>query len=140
MRVARGDAVALTRELVRIDSRNPSLVPGGPGEGAVARALGEILSEWGFRVDVHDAAPGRPNVVARIGRGGGRSLMFNGHLDVVGTDGMIHDPWLADGARRSHHRSRRLRHEGRRGVDVRRRVHAPQAIWTEATARSSLPP
>lgn len=95
MRVARGDAAALTRELVRIDSRNPSLVPGGPGEGAVARTLGEILSEWGFRVDVTDAAPGRPNVVARIGRGGGRSLMLNGHLDVVGIDGMVHDPWLA---------------------------------------------
>lgn len=95
MRVARGDAAALTRELVRIDSRNPSLVAGGPGEGAVARALGDILSEWGFHVDVADAAPGRPNVVARIGRGGGPILMFNGHLDVVGTDGMVHDPWIA---------------------------------------------
>ncbi|MEO6879170.1 MAG: ArgE/DapE family deacylase [Gemmatimonadaceae bacterium] len=95
MAVARGDAVALTRELVRIDSRNPSLVPGGAGERAVAAALSEILSAWGFRVDVRDAAPGRPNVVARIGTPGARSLMFNGHLDVVGTEGMIHDPWTA---------------------------------------------
>lgn len=94
MRVAKGDAVSLTRELVRIDSRNPSLVPGGPGEGAAARALGNILNEWGFRVEIVDAAPDRPNVVARVGRGGGRILMFNGHLDVVGTDGMFHDPWM----------------------------------------------
>jgi acetylornithine deacetylase len=93
--VARGDAVALTRELVRIDSRNPSLVSGGAGEQAVAAALSEILTAWGFRVNVRDAAPGRPNVVARIGRPGARSLMFNGHLDVVGTEGMIHDPWHA---------------------------------------------
>jgi acetylornithine deacetylase len=93
--VARGDAVALTRELVRIDSRNPSLVAGGAGEAAVAAALSEILTAWGFRVDVRDAAPGRPNVVARIGKPGARSLMFNGHLDVVGTEGMIHDPWAA---------------------------------------------
>jgi len=105
MPVARGDAIALTRELVRIDSRNPSLVPGGPGERVVAEALAEILREWGFDVEVHDAAPGRPNVVARVARGAavGRSesgraasLMFNGHLDVVGTDGMTHAPWSAD--------------------------------------------
>ncbi len=96
MRVARGDAVALTRELVRIDSRNPSLVPGGPGESAVAGALADVLGAWGFRVERHDAAPGRPNVVARVGTPGGRSLMFNGHLDVVGTDGMRHPPFDAD--------------------------------------------
>lgn len=93
-RIARGDAVALTRELVRIDSRNPSLVPGGPGETVVADTLASVLREWGFRVEVFDAAPGRPNVVARIG-GGSTSLMFNGHLDVVGTDGMTHEPWSA---------------------------------------------
>jgi len=93
--VARGDAVALTRDLVRIDSRNSSLVSGAPGEAAVARALAEILRAWGFSVDVTEAAPGRPNVVARIGSGG-RSLMLNGHLDVVGTDGMTHAPFGAD--------------------------------------------
>ena len=95
MPVARGDAVALARELIKVDSRNPSLVPGGPGERAVARALGDILLDWGFRVELIDASAGRPNVVARIGRDAGRRLMFNGHLDVVGTDGMIHDPWAA---------------------------------------------
>ena len=96
MRVARGDATALTRELVRIDSRNPSLVPGGPGETSVARALCEVLTAWGMRVEIVEAAPGRPNVIARIGKPGVRSLMFNGHLDVVGVDGMIHEPWAAD--------------------------------------------
>lgn len=95
MHVALGDAVALTRELVRIDSRNPSLVAGGPGESAVARALSEVLRAWGFEVDVVDVAPGRPNVIARVGPRGAPSLMFNGHLDVVGTDGMVHDPWNA---------------------------------------------
>jgi acetylornithine deacetylase len=95
MSLARGDAVALTRELVRIDSRNPSLVAGGAGEAAVARPLADILRGWGFSVDVIEAAPGRPNVVARIGKRGGRTLMFNGHLDVVGTDGMVHAPFDA---------------------------------------------
>ncbi|HEX5438484.1 MAG TPA: ArgE/DapE family deacylase [Gemmatimonadaceae bacterium] len=93
MTVERGDAVELARELVRIDSRNPTLVAGGPGEQTIARALAEVLEAWGFRVAVHEAAPGRPNVVARIGAGGGASLMFNGHLDVVDTHGMDHPPF-----------------------------------------------
>lgn len=96
MRVARGDAVGLTRELVRIDSRNPSLVPGAPGEADVARVLAEILREWGFRVELMEAAPGRPNLIARIGASGARTLLFNGHIDVVGTEGMVHPPWSAD--------------------------------------------
>ena len=95
MSIATGDAVALARALVRVDSRNPLLVPGAPGERAVAELLAGILTDWGFRVELHDALPGRPNVVARIGKPGGRVLMFNGHLDVVGIDGMTHAPWDA---------------------------------------------
>ncbi|HTI64622.1 MAG TPA: ArgE/DapE family deacylase [Gemmatimonadaceae bacterium] len=95
MPVAVGDAVALTRELVSVDSRNPSLVPGGPGERAVARALAEVITAWGLRVELRDAAPGRPNVIARAGKPGSRTLMFNGHLDVVGVEGMIHPAWDA---------------------------------------------
>jgi acetylornithine deacetylase len=95
MRIERGDAVGLARELVRIDSRNPSLVANGPGEARVAHALADVLAAWGFRVAIDDVAPNRPNVVARIGNPGGRTLMFNGHLDVVGVDGMTHDPWFA---------------------------------------------
>jgi len=92
--IPRGDALALTRALVAIDSRNPSLVPGGPGEGAAAACLAGVLTDWGFKVDLLEAAPGRPNVLARIGGGvGGRSLMLNGHLDTVGVDGMSHAPW-----------------------------------------------
>ena len=99
--VERGDAVALARELVRADSRNPSLVAGAPGEQEVARLLAELLTAWGLQVEVLEAEPGRPNVIARAGssareaRSGGRSLMFNGHLDVVGIDGMGHPPFEA---------------------------------------------
>ncbi len=91
-----GDSVALLRQLVRLDSRNPSLVPGAPGEGAVAHALADTLRAWGFAVELQPAAPGRANVVARVGTPGGRSLMFNGHLDVVGVEGMVHAPFTAE--------------------------------------------
>jgi acetylornithine deacetylase len=91
-----GDARALARALVRVDSRNPSLVAGGAGEGACASLLRQVLDGWGFRTELHAVAAGRPNLVARIGGGGGRSVMFNGHLDVVGTEGMVHAPFDAE--------------------------------------------
>ena len=96
----RGDAVALTGTLVAVDSRNPTLVPEAPGEGECARVLADVLTSWGFRVALLESATNRPNVIARIGRGGGRTLMFNGHLDTVGVSGMTHppfDPVIEDG-------------------------------------------
>jgi acetylornithine deacetylase len=94
--IARGDARALTRALVREDSRNPSLAPDGPGEEGCVALLREVLDAWGFRTEVHEAAPGRPNLVARIGDArGGRTLMLSGHSDVVGIEGMTHQPFDA---------------------------------------------
>ena len=100
VRITRGDAIALTRALVAVDSRNPGIAAGGPGEAAVAALLAAVLRDWGFAVELQEVAPGRPNVIARIGRAGGPRLMFNGHLDIVGTDGMLHppfDPVVRDG-------------------------------------------
>ncbi len=96
--VPRGDALALTRALVAVDSRNPALVEGAPGERAVAQRLAEVLVDWGLEVTVMDAGAGRPNVVARATNpatrsSNRRSLLFNGHLDTVGVEGMIHAPW-----------------------------------------------
>ena len=95
VKIAHGDAVALTRALVAVDSRNPVIAPGGPGEGAAASLLAGVLAGWGFEVELQEVAPGRPNVIARTGKRGGPALMFNGHLDVVGTDGMVHPPFDA---------------------------------------------
>jgi acetylornithine deacetylase len=93
VKIAHGDAVALTRALVAVDSRNPVIAPGGPGEGAAASLLAGVLARWGFDVELQEVAPGRPNVIARTGKRGGPALMFNGHLDVVGTEGMVHPPF-----------------------------------------------
>ncbi len=95
MRVARGDGVGLARELIRVDSRNPSLVANAPGEAAVARVLHDVLVSWGFEAELREAAAGRPNVIARVGVPGEHSLLFNGHMDVVGVEGMTHAPWDA---------------------------------------------
>jgi acetylornithine deacetylase len=94
--IPRGDAVALARALIQIDSRNPTLAPDSPGEAGCANALASVLDDWGFSVDVAVVASGRSNVVARIGPSGAPALMLNGHLDVVGVEGMVHDPFAAD--------------------------------------------
>lgn len=96
MAIPRGDAVALARALIQIDSRNPTLAPDSPGEGDCAGALALVLDEWGFSVEVTEAVPGRPNVVARLGPSDAPALMLNGHLDVVGVEGMIHEPFVAE--------------------------------------------
>jgi acetylornithine deacetylase len=79
----------LLKQLVAIDSVNPSLVAGAAGEAAIARALAEELRSIGLQVDVQEAALNRPNVVGVLeGRAPGRSLMFCGHVDTVGVAGM----------------------------------------------------
>lgn len=83
------EVVDLLGALVAIDSVNPDLVPGGAGEGAIARFVAAWLERRGLAVTLEEAAPGRPNVIAVArGAGGGRSLMLNAHMDTVGVAGM----------------------------------------------------
>ena len=82
-------AIAFLRDLVAIDSINPSLVPGARGEQEVARRIADELHAIGLRVEMTEVAPGRPNVVGVLdGREPGRSLMLCGHTDTVGVTGM----------------------------------------------------
>jgi acetylornithine deacetylase len=92
--------ITLLKELVAIDSVNPSLVPGAAGETLIARALVQHLRGAGLDVELQEVVDGRSNVVATLrGRAPGRSLMFCGHIDTVGVAGMSHpfDPVERDG-------------------------------------------
>jgi acetylornithine deacetylase len=83
------DVERLVAALVRIDSVNPTLVPGGAGEAEVMSFAAGWLRDAGLDVEIVEPAPGRPSVIATArGRGGARSLMLNGHLDTVGVEGM----------------------------------------------------
>jgi acetylornithine deacetylase len=74
--------------LVEIESVNPDLVPGGSGEGAIAKFVGAWLRDAGLEVTLIEDAVGRPSVVGVLrGSGGGRSLMLNAHMDTVGIGG-----------------------------------------------------
>ncbi len=81
--------------LIRINSVNPSLVPGAPGEAEIARFIAARLKALGAQVRLHEPEPGRTSVVGIFrGRGRGRSLMLNAHLDTVGVEGMA-EPFSA---------------------------------------------
>jgi acetylornithine deacetylase len=83
------EAAELTSRLVAIDSVNPDLVPGAAGEAEIAAFVAQWLERAGLEVRVLEPVPGRPSVVGVArGRGGGRSLMLNAHLDTVGVAGM----------------------------------------------------
>ncbi len=85
----RDDVVALLSALVAVDSVNPSLVPAGAGEEAIARVIGDWADAAGLGVEVVEPTPGRPSAVVRArGSGGGRTLMLCGHIDTVGVAGM----------------------------------------------------
>jgi acetylornithine deacetylase/succinyl-diaminopimelate desuccinylase family protein len=85
----------LVAELVGIESINPDLVGGGSGEGEIARFVRDFLERAGLDsscrqiLPADQGKPSRDNTVGILkGSGGGRSLMFNGHLDTVGVAGM----------------------------------------------------
>ena len=85
--------ISLLRDLVAIDSVNPSLVPGAAGEAEIASAIASYMRRMGLDVHVQEAAPGRPNVIGVLdGVEPGRSLMLCGHVDTVGVAGMT-DPF-----------------------------------------------
>jgi acetylornithine deacetylase len=80
---------SLISHLVEIDSVNPSLIPGAAGELEIARFVARWFEARGIQAELDDAAPARPSVIARVrGKGGGRSLLLNAHLDTVGVAGM----------------------------------------------------
>jgi len=93
-------SVSLLRDLVAIDSVNPSLVPGAAGERQIAAAIAEHMRRIGLEVVSQAVVADRPNVIGVLeGRAAGKSLMFCGHVDTVGVENMERpfDPEIRDG-------------------------------------------
>src|SRR5258708_20666776 len=81
--------VSTLTDLVRINSVNPTLVPGGAGEAEIGEYVAGALARAGLDVRKIEPEPGRPSVVGILeGARTGRSLMLNAHYDTVGVDGM----------------------------------------------------
>lgn len=88
-------ALELASVLISIDSVSPTLVPGAAGEGRLAAVLAERLERAGYTVEFVPAPsdPLRISLVAvHVGLQPGGTVVFNGHLDTVGVEGMV-DPF-----------------------------------------------
>src|SRR6478735_5948747 len=116
----RDELVALACELIAYDTTSRS-APDEPArdEAQLQRALADRLHDHGAEIDLWEPSPqdvedhplsvagigfaGRPQLAAVFRNGGGRSLLLNGHIDVVpakredGWDADPFDPQVADG-------------------------------------------
>ena len=78
------DPVELLCALTQINSVNNTLVPGAPGESAIADFIGQWFSDRDFEVTRLEATPGRPSIVAcSKGATSAAKIMLNGHIDTV---------------------------------------------------------
>ena len=117
----------LLSDLVSINSINPDLVPGSPGEWEIAHYIADWLKRAGLEVELLESIPGRPNVVGIArGTGGGKTLLLNGHMDTVGVAGMTdgHQPRIEGG-----------RLYGRGGYDMKGGVAACMLAIADARKR-----
>lgn len=74
--IRKDEVVDLASELIRIPSFTTKETP-------AAEYMRDFFDEHGFETEMQEVEPGRKQVIARLrGRGGGRSMMFNGHLDI----------------------------------------------------------
>jgi acetylornithine deacetylase len=82
------DIVELASALIRIPSFKTEETP-------VALFLKDFFGPRGYAVDVQEIEPGRRQTIATLrGRGGGASLMLNGHTDINAlTRRWRRDPW-----------------------------------------------
>jgi len=84
--------IELTRELVALNTVNPGLVPGAPGERAAVELLAARLEPQGFEIEIV-GPDDRPSLIATRRVTDGPVLAFNGHLDTVGVGAMV-DPFV----------------------------------------------
>lgn len=77
-----GEATAMLRDYVRVDTSNP---PGDEIEAA--RFLAARFSAEGIEYQIFESEPGRASIIARLpGSGGERPIVLLNHLDTVGAD------------------------------------------------------
>ncbi|AAY80955.1 M20 family metallopeptidase [Sulfolobus acidocaldarius] len=89
------DLLKLVSGLVKIPSVNP---PHGEGLRDCANFIREYFSNHGYSAEVVEFDKGWPNIIVNNGKKSDKSIMLNGHYDVVPTGDLkswSHDPFSA---------------------------------------------
>ena len=94
MQMKRGSGIQVDRRsLVETASAMVDIPSPTGDEFAMAEHMAGVFHEMGLHVQWQEVEEGRPNVVGTWrGAGGGKTLMFNGHMD---TSYSGREPWLA---------------------------------------------
>ncbi|HUF50111.1 MAG TPA: M20/M25/M40 family metallo-hydrolase [Longimicrobiales bacterium] len=120
--------IDVLQSLIRIDSQNPDLVTGAPGERTIAAYCRDHMLRHGAEAWTDEVAPGRFNAVGRLAGGAGPTIVLCAHLDTVSIDGMTIpalEPRLDDG-----------RVYGRGAYDMKSGVAAILAAMAALAART----
>ena len=93
------EIVDFAAELIRQPSVNPDLEPNEDAERPAQEWVRDQFEAiGGFEIDYYEVAENRPNVVAtREGAGGGRSLIWAAHTDVVPVTREQREQWVGSG-------------------------------------------
>ncbi len=85
------DVVSLLQDMIKIKSEPESNI----SEKEVAEFLVHRMRSSGIEVEMVNKEPNRPNIVGRLrGNGGGKTLLFNGHLAAFRVDPWTVDPYI----------------------------------------------
>lgn len=86
--IDKNDLIQIASDLIRFKSFKGEETP-------LAKYLARWFEERGYEVDLDEVEDGRFQTIATLrGKGGGKSLMFNAHLDINSmTRGWDRDPW-----------------------------------------------
>jgi acetylornithine deacetylase len=95
MKIDRDYLFTTLADLIRINSINPTLAPGGNGEAEIADYVAAALGSLGLEVSKLESHPGRVSVAGTLRgtnsapeRADAKALMLNAHYDTVGIEGM----------------------------------------------------
>jgi acetylornithine deacetylase/succinyl-diaminopimelate desuccinylase-like protein len=80
---ARDEIVSLLQDLVRVPTINAGARPDTGNETAACDLLRPKLDDANVPYQVHESAPRRGNLLARLGDGDGKRLLLMSHTDVV---------------------------------------------------------
>ncbi len=96
-RIDRPELFNLLSNLISINSVNPAVDPGSPGETKIGQFVSDFFKHHRISVEKQEVLPGRFNVLGKVkGKDPSHYLLFDAHLDTVSVQGMEIPPFTPE--------------------------------------------